>query len=165
MISGMRPPSEASTWLARVGLIRPLALADGAASGLPTASSSACIAGWAGTRSAMVGRPAVTMLGDAAHPSRSGTTSVSGPGPMLPRPAPALRSSNAPIALGRGQVRHMDDQRVEARAALGGIDARDRFGVGGVGGEAVDGLGRHRDRLAGEHQPRGFGDRLVARTA
>ena len=59
----------------------------------------------------------------------------------------------------------MDDQRIEARAALGGVDARDRFGIGGVGGEAVDGLGRHRDRLAGEDQPRGFGDRLVARTA
>ena len=61
--------------------------------------------------------------------------------------------------LGRGEVGHVDDQRVEARPALGGVDARDGFGIGGVGGEAVDGLGRHRDRLAGQHQPRRFGDR------
>ena len=47
-ISGMRPPRLARTCSARVGLIRPLALADGAASGLPTASSRSRIAGWAG---------------------------------------------------------------------------------------------------------------------
>ena len=56
----------------------------------------------------------------------------------------------------------MDDQRVEARPALGGVDARDRLAVGGVGGEAVDGLGRHRDQLAGADQPRRLGDRLGA---
>ena len=46
--------------------------------------------------------------------------------------------------------------------ALGLVDAGDGFGVGGVGGEAVDGLGRNRDRLAGEDQARGLGDRIVA---
>ena len=40
-ISGMRPPRLASTCSARVGLIRPLALAEGAASGRPTASQQA----------------------------------------------------------------------------------------------------------------------------
>ena len=59
----------------------------------------------------------------------------------------------------------MDDQRIEARPALGLVDARDRLGVGRVGGKAVDRLGRHRDRLAGQDQPRRFGDRVVVETA
>ena len=45
MISGIRPPRLFSTCSARVGLIEPLALAEGAARGRPTARSSACIAG------------------------------------------------------------------------------------------------------------------------
>ena len=49
----------------KLGLIEPLALAEGAASGRPTARSRACIAGWAGTRSPMVVKPAVTWW--AAH--------------------------------------------------------------------------------------------------
>ena len=52
----------------------------------------------------------------------------------------------------------MDDERIEARPALGFVDARDRFGIGRVRGEAVDGLGGDRDRLAGEDQPRRFRD-------
>ena len=62
-------------------------------------------------------------------------------GPMLARPAPARfvrtrRSARPP------QVGDMDDQRVEARPALGFVDARYGFRVGRVGGEPVDGLGR-----------------------
>src|SRR6185312_5541010 len=55
----------------------------------------------------------------------------------------------------------MYDQRVEARPALGLIDARDGLGVGRVGGEPVYSLGRNPDRLAGEDQPRGFSDAVV----
>ena len=95
MISAMRPPRLARTWSARVALILPLALAEGAASGFPVAASSACIAGWAGTRSAMVARPAVTS-GAIPASSRNGTTSVSGPGQCASASARAV-SSNTPI--------------------------------------------------------------------
>ena len=70
--------NDASTCSARVGEIRPEALADGAASG-PTLRTSACINGCAGQRSAIVSRPAVTRLATGA-PARNGKTSVSGPG-------------------------------------------------------------------------------------
>ena len=50
--------------------------------------------------------------------------------------------------LGRGEVAHMDDQRVEARPAFGGEDARDGFGVGGVGRKPVDRLGWIRENLS-----------------
>ena len=63
----------------RVGLIDPLALAEGAAKGRPQALSNACIAGCAGTRRAMVCKPAVTRLAIAAS-ARWGTTRVKGPG-------------------------------------------------------------------------------------
>ena len=46
----------------------------------------------------------------------------------------------------------MDDQRVEARAALGLEDAGDRLAVGRVAGKAVDGFRRQRDDLAGRQQ-------------
>ncbi|MEA3042375.1 MAG: hypothetical protein QOH47_213 [Sphingomonadales bacterium] len=57
-------------------------------------------------------------------------------------------------------IAHMDDQRIEARPPLGLVDPRDGLAVGRVGGEAVDGLGRHRHRLPGGDQPRRLGDRL-----
>ena len=56
--------------------------------------------------------------------------------------------------LGRGQIGDMNDQRVEARPALGGVDTRDRRRIGGVGGEAVDRFGGDRDHLARRDQPR-----------
>jgi hypothetical protein len=78
-INGIRPPRLASTCSARVGLIDPLAFADGAASGLPVACNSARIARCAGTRIAMVSSPAITS--DAIPASgRNGTTRVKGPG-------------------------------------------------------------------------------------
>jgi hypothetical protein len=59
-----------------------------------------------------------------------------------------------------GDVADMDDQRIEARPALGLVDPRDCLAIGGVGGEAVDGFGRHRHGLPGGDQPRGLGDRF-----
>ena len=139
-----------STCSARVGLIEPLALADGAASGRPTARSSACIAGWAGTRRPIVGRPGGDERGDRrAGPQRHDQGQ---------RPRPMLLGKRARLVgkladrFGRGEIAHMDDQRVEARAGPWLRRFGDRGGVGGVGGEAVDRLGRHRDRLAGEDQ-------------
>ena len=73
------PPRLANTCSARVGLIDPLALADGAARGLPLSRIRLSIAGWAGMRSAMVARPPVTR-GAMLLSARSGRTIVSGPG-------------------------------------------------------------------------------------
>ena len=42
----------------------------------------------------------------------------------------------------------MGDQGIEGRPALGLVDAGDRGRIGGVGAEAVDGLGRERDQPA-----------------
>jgi len=61
---------------------------------------------------------------------------------------------------GLPNVQDMDDERVEGRPALGLVDARDRFAIGRVGGEAVDGLGRHRHDATVGDQPRRRGDRL-----
>ena len=77
-ISGMRPPRlarRAPRWsgCAAAGI------GPGAARGRAAAASSACIAGCAGARRATVGRPAVTREAIGAS-SRSGRTSVSGPG-------------------------------------------------------------------------------------
>ena len=159
MISGMRPPSEASTCAARVGLIRPLALADGAASGLPTAASSACIAGCAGHPERDGRQAGGDDAGDRrVREQRHDQGQRARPMRLGKRARLGIEGADR---LGGGEVGDMDDQRVEGRAALGGVDARDGGGVGGVGGEAVDGLGRHRDRLAGEDQPRRFGDRGI----
>jgi len=49
---------------------------------------------------------------------------------------------------------HMDDQRVEARPALGGEDLGDRLIAGCVGAQAIDGLGRKGDEPA---RDQGFG--------
>ncbi len=48
----------------------------------------------------------------------------------------------------------MCDQRVEARAVLGGEDGGDGAGVGRVGAKAVDGLGRKGDQCARTQQYR-----------
>ena len=60
--------------------------------------------------------------------------------------------------LGGGEVEHMRDQRIERRPALGGVEPRHRRAVGGVGAEAVDGLGRKRDQAAVGEADRGIGD-------
>ena len=63
------------------------------------------------------------------------------------------------------RVRHMRDQRIEARAAFGRIKPRDRRAIGGVGAEAVDRLGRERHQPAvGEHARRRR-DRVAVRAS
>ena len=46
-------------------------------------------------------------------------------------------------------VRHMRDQRIESRAALGGVETGDGLAIAGIGAEPVDGLGRKRDQPTG----------------
>ena len=60
------------------------------------------------------------------------------------------------------QIGDMDDQRVEARPAFGRVDARYRFRIGRIGGQAVNGLGRNGDRFARKNQARGLFIRPLA---
>ena len=46
------------------------------------------------------------------------------------------------------EIADMGDQRIERRPALGLIEPRNRARVGGIGAEAIDGLGRERDQPA-----------------
>ena len=47
-----------------------------------------------------------------------------------------------------GEIADMGDQRIEGRPALGLVKAGDRGRIGGIGAEAIDGLGRERDQPA-----------------
>ena len=143
----MRPRRSASTCAARVGETWPERLAEGATIGPPNAASSAAPAGCAGTRSATLSRPA-SASSATGQSGRLGSTSVRGPG----QNAAASRSASAlkrPSRARRGEVRHMGDQRVEHRPALGGIEPGHRLAVAGVGAEPIDGLGRKGDQPAG----------------
>ena len=61
----------------------------------------------------------------------------------------------------RGSVADVGNQRIERRAALGLIEASDRFCVGGVGAEPIDGLGGKGDEAAGsQHACGGLGRRV-----
>ena len=53
---------------------------------------------------------------------------------------------------GRVGLGHVHDQRVETGTLLGCEDLRDRVGVERVGPQAVDGLGREGDEVAGAEQ-------------
>jgi hypothetical protein len=136
------PPRSASTWAALVALILPEVLALGAASGCPNARISSP-ANPFGTRMPTVSRPAVA---SAWMPLSvfSGTTIVSGPGQKAS--ASARYRIEIGIVLGHRKVRHVADQRIELRPALGLVDPCDRRRIGGIGGKAVDGLGRDGDR-------------------
>jgi hypothetical protein len=50
--------------------------------------------------------------------------------------------------LGGRDIPDMGDQRIEGRPALGLVEAGDRGRIGGIGAEAVNGLGRERDQPA-----------------
>ena len=64
---------------------------------------------------------------------------------------PAIWSVNYLVARGAAGlhgVGDMGDQRIEAGASLGLEDGRHGNRVAGVGGEAIDGLGRQQDQIA-----------------
>lgn len=52
----------------------------------------------------------------------------------------------------------MHDQRVEARAALGGVDGGDGLSIGGIRAKAIDRLRSEGDKLALAQQVGGAGD-------
>ena len=96
MISGMRPPRLFSTCSARVGLIDPLALADGAASGLPRRAAAPASPD-APARAGRSSEARPSRARQCRNPARSGTTSVSGPG-QCSLASVRASSSNSPIA-------------------------------------------------------------------
>ncbi len=160
--SAQGPPSSATAAAAPVsatasakvvGLGRPERLADGATIGRPNAAITACATGCAGARTATVSRPARARsqtrrrIGDRRDDGqRAGPERLGEPLGAVVEPRDARR---------HGEVRHMGDQRIEARPALGLVEPRHGGGIGGVGGQAVDGLGGQDDQLAG-------GERLAA---
>ena len=111
----------------------------------------------------MISSPAVASS-DTGQPRVFGSTSVSGPGQNALGEQLRVRIETRERKRRVG-ARHMRDQRVEARAALGGVKPRDRFAIGRVGAEPVDRLGRKRDQPAvGEHA-RGRRDRVAVGVA
>src|SRR5438270_8031353 len=73
----------------------------------------------------------------------------------------ARRLVEAPDPLCSREIGNVHNQWVEAWSSLGFVDPSDRFAFGRIGGKPVDGLGRYRDRLTGEDQPRRLADALV----
>ena len=103
-------------------------------------------------------------VADRAGRREAGTTSVSGPGQNASARRRRAVVEHA-LAPRRREVRHMRDQRVEARPPLGGVDPGDRARVGRVGAEAVDRLGREGDEAAVAQQARRLGDIRLAASA
>ncbi len=99
IIAAIRPPRPASTCAALVGLTPPERLADGAATGRPSAAIKRCATGCAGTRTAKVSNPAPASNAT-GQVMRRGSTRVSGPGQNVSasRCAMALASTCANTA-------------------------------------------------------------------
>ena len=74
-----------------------------------------------------------------------------GPEPARQRQRPGREHRNA---LRCFQIRHMHDQRVELRAALGGKDAGNRSGIRGIPAQTVNRFGRERDQCPRPQQRR-----------
>ena len=102
--------------------------------------------GCAGIRIATVSSPAVARSAT-AQSGVLGSTSVSGPGQNASASAVAVGVKTGDLPR-RGEIADMGDQRIEGRPALGLVEAGDRGRIGGIGAEAVDGLGRERDQPA-----------------
>ena len=148
----MRPSRPRRTCSASVGDSSVERLALGAAIGAPTARSSASATGWAGTRTATVGPPAVVASGTAAF---RGTTSVSGPGQKRRASRSATSGHAAATCFTCCSVGNVDDDGIVGRAALGGEDAAHGGRVQGEGAEAVDRLRREGDQsAAAQHRRR-----------
>ena len=68
---------------------------------------------------------------------------------------------HAPVRVGVARFGHVHDQRIEARAALGGENRGDRVAVGGVAAEPVDRLGGKGDEAASAQKLRRGRNRAV----
>ncbi len=120
---GTRSPKSAATCAASVGLTCPLMLALGAATGTRALRITACATGCDGTRIAIVSRPASAK--GAIGMIRYGVEHQGHrAGPEGRRQALRQRRPYAKPPRGLGH-RHVNDQRVEGRTALGGKDPGD----------------------------------------
>ena len=123
--------------------------------------------GWAGTRIAMVSSPAVARSAT-GQSVVFGSTSVSGPGQNACGQRDRVRIEAARSGVRGLDIADMGDQRIERGPALGLVEPRDRRGIGGVGAEPIDGLGRERDQAAlarGSAPPRPRRPRRQAKSA
>ena len=155
-IRSIRPARSLCTCAAVVGETWPDKFADGATTGRPNARRMSRARGCAGTRIAIVSRPAVARSAT-AQSVVFGSTSVSGPGQKASAERHRLRVEAGNPHRG-ADIPDMGDQRIERGPALGLVEPRNRACVGGVGAEAVDGLGRERDQPAVFEATRGRGD-------
>ena len=151
-------PRSARTCSAVVGLTWPKRLAEGAAMPPPNASSTASVNGWAGTRRAMVSRPPATV---GSTSGRRCSTMVSGPGQHA-----AARASAAGGTAVAQRARAVPEATCTMRGwssgpALHGVDPPDGVGVGGVGAEAVHGLGGHGHQPTVAEDPHRFGHTVI----
>ena len=64
---------------------------------------------------------------------------------LCQRDRPRLKAGNKPRSR---EIPDMGNQRIERGPALGLIEPRNRRSIGGIGAEAIDGLGRERDQPA-----------------
>ena len=81
-----------------------------------------------------------------------GSTTVSGPGQCVDEFGDRPRNLRHPIRQGL-PLRQMNDERMVRRPALHGEHPTDGIEVAGVGGQSVDGLGRHPHQPAGAAAP------------
>ena len=155
---GRQIPSSASTCAAVVGLMRPERLALGAAMGSFTASSSAL-------RNRMVRGAKRNGVETGADEVGNGAVSLARQHQrQWSRPEGAHQFPRSVVdggvALRLCQSEHMHDQRIEARAVLGGKDLGDSGGVERIGAEPVHRLGGKGDDLAPRQGFRGAADGL-----
>ena len=146
-IRSIRPARSLCTWAAVVGETWPDRLAEGATTGPPNArrkSPAPPDAREPGSRSYRARR------WRDRPPSQSpvfGSTSVSGPGQNASASASAVASKRA---IRRAALRSLTwaISGLKDGPALGLVEPRDGGGIGGVGSEPIDGLGRKRDQPA-----------------
>ena len=139
-------PNSRRTCSAVVAETRPYRLAEGAAMPPPKRRRSCCATGCDGTRT----RDRVLSAGhEIAHARRALEHQRQRPGPEPARePVRGLRHLARPVGDLHG-VGDVHDHRVLGGPALGLVDPPHRRGIGGIGAEAVDGLGGKRDQAAG----------------
>ena len=151
-IIATRFPRSASTCAAVVGLTRPDRLALGAAIGRSTARSRACAMAWLGTRN-----------GNGFERRRWPDRRPRSPA-AWPSPATALPARTLPPAADRGGVSapSLAAASTSGTCTISGLKrgrplaakmAATATAVGGVGAEAVHGLGRKGDELAAPQAP------------
>ena len=162
---GQRPPSRirsivpqksSATWAAVTGLIRPERLAEGAASGRPTAEIRASATGWTGTRRAIAVKTRPRGRAD-RRAGRQRNHQRQRPRPKCPGKLPRFAVENA-LFKSRVKAFDMRDERIGVRPSLRRINAGNRRVRGRVPGKAVNGLGRKGDDTAGANDRRRLGD-------